>query len=446
MPEPVAEARPTPTSNPTGENSDEPSLDSLVTDYFRQPAADARKKLAVQIEELVGGDVDSVADALGRVQVWSPQAAGQQRIQVHMGEDRVTDVIVRVPPGYDHTRRYPLILALHGLNGRGEGIIGYLRHVLGERLDEFIVAAPTDYKGHWFNSPLDESGDPTALLADLRRRYHLDTRRVYAVGYSMGGHAAFTLAIFHTDEFAAVVPVAGTFVVPWSSQAFALLLPNVNNLPVLAVWGEKDTGDDKRKVAPGGGIAGHNRRIRALAAELNLPIRAIELKGIGHGNATPPNDLLNTFLDMRREGNPREFVHWFRYPAQGRAGWVRQIRYAGIPWQGTQISVATTGRMDVDRYVTDVFKKKLAYVSGQIDGQRIQVEIRKTAELEVLLNDELVDLDEPIILVVGDKKRYKGQVRRKVATLLETAYRDWDFQRLYPVRLVMRARSKARQE
>ena len=108
--------------------------------------------------------------------------------------------------------------------------------------------------------------------------------------------------------------------------------------------------------------------------------------------------------------------------------------------------MATTGRLDVDEYVTNVLKKKLAHLGGRIEGQRIEVQIRKTADLEVLLNDQLINLDQPITLVVGDKKRYQGQVRRKVGTLLEEAHRGWDFQRLYTVRLVMRARSKARQD
>ena len=427
------------------DDQDRERLDELVREYFRAAAPKDRAGIGVQIAELVNGDVAPVAAALGRVQLWPAQPAGVNRFQLRTGRDRVTQVVVRLPEGYDHTRRYPLILALHGKGGRGQDILGYLGYVLKERLDEFIVAAPTDYKGAWFNATPDEAGDPPALLAELRRRYHLDTQRVYVVGYSMGGHGAFTLAVLHADEFAAAVPIAGTLVLPLR-QAYPLVLPNLANLPVLAVWGEDDIGDDKRAVTPGGGIAGMNRRLRRQAAEFNLPIRAVELPGVGHGQVAPPIDLLETFLEMRREDNPRQVRHWFRYPVQGRAAWLRQKKFGGQPWRGTQITVAVNSRTDVDEYATGVLKKKLAHLGGRIEGQRIEVQIRKTADLEVLLNDELIDLDEPITLVVGGKKRYQGKVRRKVSTLLETAYRDWDVQRLYTVRLVMRARSKARQD
>lgn len=434
---------PAPTSRQAA--SLEEQLDDLVTGYFREPDSEARAKIGVAIAELVDGDVEPVAEALGRVQLWSPQAPGVGGFELKTGKNRVTSVAVRIPKGYDHTKRYPLILGLHGKDGRGREVLGYLGYLMRERLDEFLVAAPTDYRGTWFHSTPDEAGDPPALLAELRRRYHVDTERVYVVGFSMGGHGAFTLAMFCTDEFAAAVPIAGTFVTPFS-QSYPLILPNVTNLPMLAVWGEKDVGDEKREVAPGGGIAGMNRRIRRLAAELNLPINAVELPGVGHSDVAPPVDKLTEFLQMRRHPDQREVTHWFRYPAQGRVAWLRQRKFAGRPWQGTQITVMITGPTDVDEYVTGVLKKKLAYLGGRIDGQNIEAEIRKTAELEVLLHNGLIDLDQPITLKVGDKIRYEGGVERRVSTMLEIAYQDWDFQRLFPVRLVMRARSKARQD
>jgi len=472
---------------------DSPDLDALVQEYFREADDEARAKIGVRIAELVDGRTGPVAEAMGRVRLWEPQPAGVSRFTFQPepaadkkkpakprsprrgqppapepeaeAKDPSTEVLVRVPEGYDPARRYPLILALHGKGGRGEHMLGYLQHVMSgggasgrpqggqdgtqqaraNPLDEFIVAAPTDYRAGWFNSPMEEAGDPPALLKELRRRYHVDTERVYVVGYSMGGHGAFTLATLYADEFAAAVPLAGTLYLPFQ-QAEPLLLANVLNTPVLAVWGDKDTGDDTQEKAAGGGIAAFNRRLRLVAAEVDAPLKGVQLPGVGHGGVVPPLDLLTEYLHKRRPAAPREVKHWFRYPPQGRASWLRQRRFAGTPWQGTQINVVVTGPTDIDEYVTKVLTDKLAYLGGKIEGQRIEAQVRKSAELEVLLNDDLLDLDQPITLVVGEKIRFEGPVERRVSTMLDIAYRDWEFQRLYSARLAMKAGSKAWEE
>ena len=48
--------------------------------------------------------------------------------------------------------------------------------------------------------------------------------------------------------------------------------------------------------------------------------------------------------------------------------------------------------------------------------------------------------------MVNGKKRYEDTVQSKISTMLELARQDWDFQRLYSVRLVLRKRSLAKQK
>lgn len=427
------------------ETSEAETLDGLVTQYFKATQNKNRKRLGLEVARVAGGQIELVAASLGSIQLWSPQAPGVTEFEMDMGKGRKTLVSVRVPAGYDHEKRYPLILALHGQGGRGKDSLQYLEYYMRDLLDDFIVAAPTDYRGTWFNSEPEEAQDPPAMLKELRQRYHLDTNRVYAFGYSAGGHSSWLLATLYTDELASAIPLAGTLILP-VPQAHPLLLTNLNNLPVLAVWGEGDNLDDKGSLSTRGGIAGINRRIDRLGAEMNLPINAVELAGVGHGNVTPPLDRVGKFLKMRREPAPLEVSHWFRYPPQGRIAWLRQRKFAGRPWAGNQISISTPLGADLDEYVTRFLEKKLAYLGGHIDGQRIEVESRRSAEIEVLLNADLIDLERPITLVVGKKKRFEGKVDPSVQTMLEVAHQDWEFQRLYPVRLVTRSRSKAWQE
>ena len=420
-------------------------LDALLTAYFTEPDRDERARTSARITELADGDVERVAEAVGRLQLWSDQPPGLSQLEVNTGQDRVLPVDVLVPQGYDATKRYPLILGLHGARGRGRNVIGYLQVLLGDRLDEYLVAGPTGYKCPTMLGAMEDADEPLAVLAELRRRYHVDTSRVYALGYSMGGHGAFGLATLYGDQFAAAIPSAGTLIVPYP-QARAIMLSNLINTPVFVCWGSEDKFDDRGKAAFGGGIAGVNREVLAIADELDIPLRGRILRGVGHSDLMPPLDLVLPYLEMCRDSAPSRVSHWFRYPVQGRSSWLRQSKFAGKPWQGTELTIATRPGQDFDKYATDTIKRKLAYIGGHIEGQQIEVKTRRTAETHVLLNDRLIDLDQPIVLKLNGKVRYQGKVERKITTLLAEAYADWDFQRLYSVRLVAGRRSMARQD
>ena len=420
-------------------------LDTLLTAYFTEPDQDERAGTAARITELADGDVELVGQAVGKLQLWSDQPPGLSRLEVNTGEDRVLPVDVLVPQGYDATKRYPLILGLHGARGRGRHVIGYLQVLLGDRLDDYIVAAPTGYKAPTLRAALEDADEPLSVLAAVRRRYHVDSSRVYALGYSMGGHGAFGLATLYGDQFAAAIPLAGTLIV-YYPQGRAIMLSNLINTPVFACWGSEDKFDDRGKAAYGGGVAGVNRALLGIADELDVPLRGRVLRGVGHSDVRPPLELVMSYLEMQRDPTPGRVSHWFRYPVQGRSSWLRQSKFAGKPWQGTELTIVTRLGQDFDKYVTDTIKRKLAYIGGHIEGQHIEVKTRRTAETHILLNDSLINLDQAIVLKLNGKVRYQGRVERKIATLLEEAYAEWDFQRLYSVRLVAGRRSMARQD
>src|SRR5260221_9746761 len=48
-----------------------------------------------------------------------------------------------------------------------------------------------------------------AALQQTMREFHVDLRRVYLTGLSMGGHGTWYVAYQHPELFAAVVPICG---------------------------------------------------------------------------------------------------------------------------------------------------------------------------------------------------------------------------------------------
>jgi pimeloyl-ACP methyl ester carboxylesterase len=100
-----------------------------------------------------------------------------------------------------------------------------------------VVIAPAwseDHQSAYGYSPREHH----AVLASLReavRRFSIDTDRVFLSGHSLGGDAAWDVALAHPDLWAGLVmigPTAGRYVTHY--------WPNARSLPIYAVAGELD--------------------------------------------------------------------------------------------------------------------------------------------------------------------------------------------------------------
>ncbi|KAL1849172.1 hypothetical protein VTK73DRAFT_9931 [Phialemonium thermophilum] len=126
---------------------------------------------------------------------------------------------VHAPSNYSKTTQYPLIVGFHGSDSIG------LFFEADTRLDEprytanKIMVYPDGVDGSWAGasysavSVTEDLQFVHDLLADVRRRYCVDSARIYATGMSNGGGFVGTLACNDTvgGEFAAFAPVAGAF-------------------------------------------------------------------------------------------------------------------------------------------------------------------------------------------------------------------------------------------
>jgi predicted peptidase len=121
--------------------------------------------------------------------------------------------VVYVPRDYDASRRWPIILFLHGSGERGtdgwrETIHGVANTIRFEpaRVPAIVVFPQAPPDSRWLGEPAD-----AAMLALDRTiaEFHGDPSRVYLTGLSMGGYGALHLGMAHPKRFAALVVVCG---------------------------------------------------------------------------------------------------------------------------------------------------------------------------------------------------------------------------------------------
>ena len=203
--------------------------------------------------------------------------------RTHKGQSGLT-VVYRLftPAGYDPSKKYPLVLALHGAGEVGNNnttqitvnrlATRWIDDTLQARVPHFVLAPQCPGDSTWvkYNKPL--AGRPISgplkvvleIVDSLGREFSVDANRVYCVGLSMGGYATWELAQRYPERWAAVVPVCG-----WADTTQAAPL---KALPIWAFHGEADP------VVP---VAGSRNIIAAIKKAGGTP-KYTEYPGVGH--------------------------------------------------------------------------------------------------------------------------------------------------------------------
>lgn len=192
---------------------------------------------------------------------------------------------LHVQPG----QRYPLVLQLHSSGGIGQDnqlqldamAKGWALPDNRARYPAFVLVPQFPLR----SANYDDAQQPTsaiaapvlnaalALMDQIIAQQPVDTHRLYASGFSMGGSAAWLSPVLRPGRFAAIVPIGA--IAPPDSDAPALL-----DVPILALHGDADTENP---------ITADRRLIATLQARGHRQLRLREYAGLAH---QPPGDAL----------------------------------------------------------------------------------------------------------------------------------------------------------
>lgn len=159
-------------------------------------------------------------------------------------DDETYAYCVYVPPGYTPKKAWPCILFLHGSGECGRD--GFLQTDVGigrvlrrqhDRIPALVVMPQCRPKHDWLG-PMARMA--LRCLEQTSREYHLDRRRVYLTGLSLGGQGAWHLAAEHPKLFAAVVSICGFAELGPSSAAVPRLAERLAGVPIWCFHGARD--------------------------------------------------------------------------------------------------------------------------------------------------------------------------------------------------------------
>lgn len=411
----------------------------LVLDYLKSDSPVERAQLLKTFQR----DGTVAADVLARLVTLVPPAdpypldkLGDEplKMSVSLADGEGSKYLLKLPPEYNHNRPYPVLIALHGAREKAETLLSRWEEQAARH--GFILAVPT-----WSRALKPSYGYSAAehavvldTLRDLRRRFQVDSDRVFLFGWEQGATMAFDVGMAHPGLFAGVLPMNGS--VRYYPQRY---WSNAQYLPFYVVEGESNGGNIKMT--------------RALFKEWNrghYPSIYIEYKGRGSTWFSAEIPHMMNWMSRKKRHHPMKELG--RYHTGGREGEeFRTMRHGDnrFYWLGTE---------EVhDRYLNDVgswrHTTRPATLQANISVGNVlekgkarvwtglHVRTRGVKQVTVWLGPGMIDFSKPLQLYVnGQQVGRSREVQPSLETLLEGLATTGDRQRLYFAKIAVNLR------
>jgi predicted peptidase len=220
---------------------------------------------------------------------------------------------VLYPENYDKTKKYPLVLFLHGAGERGNDNESQLTHGAKLFIDPtnrksypaIVILPQCPAEGFWSNADVNRNTSPVTLQFDYNKPITpslqaaielvqktidtegIDKSRVYITGLSMGGMGTFEAVYRFPELFAAAVPICGGADVSAYDK-------RISKIPFRVFHGAKDAVVDVK----------HSQVIVEKLKQLDTKVEYIEYPEVNHNswdNAFAEPDFLSWIFSKKRK-------------------------------------------------------------------------------------------------------------------------------------------------
>ena len=261
---------------------------------------------------------------LGRVHAQALSPGPQVLAYFSTVDDTDQPYAIYLPPDFDASRSYPLVISLHGAgsnhrlnlrrvfgksNAEGESDVEASRYFPDWANVDYIVASPYARGTMGYQGVAEQ--DVLDVLADVKRRFPVDPNRVYLTGLSMGGGGALWIGLTRPHLWAAIAPVC-----PAPPSGTIHLAPNALNVPVHLYQGGADP------VVPPKSV----RTWYTTLDSLETPVEYTEYPDVGHSSweqAYASGQIFDVFDQHTRDPYPNRVRFVTDRYAYDKAYWVR---------------------------------------------------------------------------------------------------------------------------
>lgn len=252
--------------------------------------------------------------------------------------------------------------------------------------------APWNDWNMWFKPGMDEFFE--MLIQAAVATMDVNPDKVYLMGYSAGGDGAWRMAPRMADRWAAASMMAGH---PGEASQVSL-----RNMPFMIWMGENDSAYDRNKLA------------------------------VKHG----------AIMDSLQQADNEGYIHE-THIIKGKGHWMDRVDAAAVPWmaQYKRNPYPTKVVWRQEEVTRKAFYwlsapeeecRHKAMVVAEIDKNVIIISESDYSRLTIYLNDEMVDLNKPVVVNYKGKKVFKGKLPRTVGNMARTLAERGDLRYMFP--------------
>ena len=315
---------------------------------------------------------------------------------------------LKLPPEYSPNRAYPVLVTLRSGGRTAEG---ELRWWAGDEMTPgwasrrgYLVIAPE------YADPSEKSYDGNTrsheivveAIKDLRKRYRVDSDRIFLAGHGMGADLCFDLGMSRTDIFAGIIPITGQ-----CSRICDYYKENAPETSWYVVAGERDRN-----------TLGDNQG--ALNSMMNAGQDMIycEYKDRGYESYYEETEKIFKWMELQRRASLSELTEWDAYTLRSSEDGFYWVESRGIKEELFPTDVWTRPRKK--KFSARVSPGGTIRINGPVHGAT------------VWLAPEIFDFDDKCKISLNSRRyAYRDFVKPSIKAMLEHFREHADTGRLY---------------